>query len=167
MATRLYIFEVPLESGDYSGLEPAPSFHTFVNAATGAAITPQPTITDLGGNFFSFEYDDTTLIAYRVDMGTSAPDETVRYVAGVIGNGEQYVRNADVLTSSRSEFDPDANTVDGVTFTKAMRKILQFAYGTTEVEELGTWVYLDESGAPSFRVVLNNDRSRTVTDLEA
>jgi hypothetical protein len=97
MATRHYTFEIPLDAGDVSGLTPA--FSVFKNRVTGSNVTPQPTIVDLGANFYGFAHDDETLIFWRIDMGDSV-DDAYRYPSGVIGSGEQYVRNADIPSST-------------------------------------------------------------------
>jgi hypothetical protein len=97
MATRHYTVEIPLDAGDVSGLTPA--FSVFKNRVTGSNVTPQPTIVDLGSNFYGFSHDDETLIFWRIDMGESV-DDAYRYPSGVIGSGEQYVRNADIPSST-------------------------------------------------------------------
>lgn len=56
----------------------APTWSSFVDAATGLAIIPTPAITELSGGLYRIDYADTTPAAGVIDLGATA---TPRYFA--------------------------------------------------------------------------------------
>lgn len=72
-------------SGDNRKTGLSPAFTLFANSSTGAAITPQPAITEIGEGQYRFQYDpETAEITYQIDFGNTLSNGNDRYIDGVV-----------------------------------------------------------------------------------
>jgi hypothetical protein len=81
MALTWYDFTVTSAGVRQAGLTPV--FASFVSSLTGAAISPQPAIVEIGDGDYAFQYDPASLsgeFAGVIDAGSAIPDATDRFV---------------------------------------------------------------------------------------
>jgi hypothetical protein len=118
-------YTVRFGSGDprtYTGLNP--TFLFFVNAATGATVTP-PSITELFANtgVYRFSWGTTTPISFLCDAATTSPGAAGRYVTGQLDPSDAVNEAIGSTTSSYGTATTDP--VDLMGYLMRIRELLE------------------------------------------
>ena len=107
-----------------------PTWNSLKNAVTGADITPQPAISEVGGGFYKFTVDTGVGIRWCgvVDGGVAITEESERYVPVLVGDSD-LARDTMVLCTPIYDA-----TSDTMTFFVFMLRNGQIVDGASEAE---------------------------------
>lgn len=107
-----------------------PTWNSLKNAVTGADITPQPSITEVGGGFYKFTADPGVGVRWCgvVDGGVSLTVNTDRYIPVLVGDSDLA---KDTMVLCTPVYD---DTSDTLTFFVFMLRNGQIVEGGTNAE---------------------------------